>query len=163
MSTPDKREQIRALRAKAASTTFPHEAEECRRLADKLEAKHGANPVQPPPRPEPRVRFRPGPTQADMAARRREAAIRDEFMRTVGFVVPPTSREAEILRLQAERMAAREAAQEAAIQRLIAEATRDLTVDGGGERLDEIKKVAQYFGQTSFQRGGYTVNITWDL
>jgi hypothetical protein len=37
----DHQEQIRRLRAKAASTTFPHEAQACRDKADLLDAKYG--------------------------------------------------------------------------------------------------------------------------
>lgn len=51
-----------ALLAKAASTTYPAEAEECRRLAGKLEARYGLEEPQPEPEPPPRApRPHPGP------------------------------------------------------------------------------------------------------
>lgn len=61
----DKRIQIRQLRAKARSTTFPHEAAALNAKADELESRHG------PAAPEQRARatFRPGPTQDEMRHR----------------------------------------------------------------------------------------------
>lgn len=102
----DKRDQIRALRAKAASTQFAPEAAEARRLADKLEAKYHPEGVSPRAAPG-RTRFRPGPSREDMARQQREAAQRmadahrraqDEMIRRRANYVRQQLREQETLR-----------------------------------------------------------------
>jgi hypothetical protein len=68
----DNRRKIRQLRAKAASTTFPHERDALTAKADELEKKLGTEPPAPPP-----------PSYASTAPQLSEDERRQNYVREV--------------------------------------------------------------------------------